>query len=256
MAEDSFQHILRVLNTNVDGKQKIMYALTSIKGLGRRFANLCCKKAEIDMRKRYVGVWGWVTGDQGPCLWVCWAQNSSNHHMHTGGLVLCSSMWRQSMRHSICLHTAHLFTNYPHSAGELSTEELERILVIVSNPRGYKIPDWFLNRQKDIKDGRYSQVTASALDTKLREDLERLKKMRCVVGMVLCAMEKHPQSIMCLCEANYYVHVCTPLIFTVLPPSYRAHRGLRHYWGMRVRGQHTKTTGHRGRTVGVGGKKK
>lgn len=56
MAEDSFQHILRVLNTNVDGKQKIMYALTSIKGLGRRFANLACKKAEIDMRKRYVTV--------------------------------------------------------------------------------------------------------------------------------------------------------------------------------------------------------
>ncbi len=53
MAEDSFQHILRVLNTNVDGKQKIMYALTSIRGLGRRFSNLCCKKAEIDMRKRY-----------------------------------------------------------------------------------------------------------------------------------------------------------------------------------------------------------
>lgn len=27
-----FQHILRLLNTNVDGKEKIMYALTSIKG--------------------------------------------------------------------------------------------------------------------------------------------------------------------------------------------------------------------------------
>ena len=23
----------------------------------------------------------------------------------------------------------------------------------------------------------------------------------------------------------------------------RLHRGLRHYWGIRVRGQHTKTTG-------------
>merc|ERR1719435_505719 len=31
----------------------------------------------------------------------------------------------------------------------------------------------------------------------------------------------------------------------------RAHRGLRHYWGLRVRGQHTKTTGHKGKTVGV-----
>merc|ERR1719222_862753 len=76
----------------------------------------------------------------------------------------------------------------------------------------YQIPDWFLNRQKDIKDGKFSQVTSNQLENKLREDLERLKKIR-------------------------------------------AHRGLRHYWGLRVRGQHTKTTGRRGRTVGVSKKK-
>nr|AAX30684.2 SJCHGC06893 protein [Schistosoma japonicum] len=35
----------------------------------------------------------------------------------------------------------------------------------------------------------------------------------------------------------------------------RSHRGIRHYWGLRVRGQHTKTTGRRGRTVGVSRKK-
>lgn len=56
------------------------------------------------------------------------------------------------------------------------------------------------------------QLTSSYLDSKLREDLERMKKIR-------------------------------------------AHRGLRHYWGLRVRGQHTKTTGRRGRTVGVSKKK-
>lgn len=28
----------------------------------------------------------------------------------------------------------------------------------MQNPRQYKIPDWFLNRQKDIKDGKFSQV--------------------------------------------------------------------------------------------------
>ncbi len=44
------------------------------------------------------------------------------------------------------------------SAGELSAEELESIMQIVANPRAYKIPDWFLNRQKDIKDGKFSQV--------------------------------------------------------------------------------------------------
>lgn len=77
----------------------------------------------------------------------------------------------------------------------------------MSNPRQYKIPDWFLNRQKDIVDGKYSQLTSSNLDSKLRENLEKLKEIR-------------------------------------------AHRGVRH-----VRGQHTKTTGRRGRTVGVSKKK-
>jgi small subunit ribosomal protein S18e len=52
IANEDFQHILRVLNTNVDGRQKIMFALTSIKGVGRRFANLVCKKADVDMSKR------------------------------------------------------------------------------------------------------------------------------------------------------------------------------------------------------------
>ena len=32
---EKFQHILRVLNTNIDGKQKIMFALTSIKVSGQ-----------------------------------------------------------------------------------------------------------------------------------------------------------------------------------------------------------------------------
>ena len=49
---DAFTHILRVLNTNVDGKEKIMYALTAIKGIGRRFSNICCKKAEVELNKR------------------------------------------------------------------------------------------------------------------------------------------------------------------------------------------------------------
>ena len=57
MATENFQHILRVLNTNVEGQQKIMYALTAIKGVGRRFSNLVCKKAEIDMNKRCSLCW-------------------------------------------------------------------------------------------------------------------------------------------------------------------------------------------------------
>ncbi|VDO80405.1 unnamed protein product [Haemonchus placei] len=146
---EKFQHIHRVMNTNIDGNRKVPYALTAIKGVGRRFAFLCCRKADIDVSKR---------------------------------------------------------------AGELSEDDFEKIVTIMQNPAQYKIPNWFLNRQKDIKDGKYSQLLSTGVDNKLREDLERLKKIR-------------------------------------------LHRGLRHYWGLRVRGQHTKTTGRKGRTVGVSKKK-
>ncbi|KAJ1570026.1 ribosomal 40S subunit protein S18B, partial [Nowakowskiella sp. JEL0078] len=142
-ADTQFQHILRLLNTNVDGRRKVTYAMNAIKGCGRRYANLVCKKADVDMTKR---------------------------------------------------------------AGELTTDELERLVVIMQNPRQYKIPDWFLNRQKDFTTGKYSQVLANQVDNTIREDLERLKKIR-------------------------------------------AHRGVRHAYGLRVRGQHTKTTGRKGRTV-------
>ena len=54
LATDDFQYIMRVLNTNIDGRQKVMFALTAIKGIGRRFSNVICKKADIDMSKRYV----------------------------------------------------------------------------------------------------------------------------------------------------------------------------------------------------------
>ncbi|KAL9358987.1 hypothetical protein Peur_047110 [Populus x canadensis] len=57
-------------------------------------------------------------------------------------------------------------------------------MTIVANPCQFKIPDWFLNRQKDYTDGKYSQVVSNALDMK-------------------------------------------------------NHRGLRHYGGFIVRGQHT-----------------
>lgn len=126
-----------------------MYALTGIKGIGRRYANICCKKADIDLNKR---------------------------------------------------------------AGELTADEMERLVNIMQNPLEFKIPNWMLNRQKNHKDGAYLQLVSNSLDNTLREDLERLKKIR-------------------------------------------SHRGLRHYWGIRVRGQHTKTTGRRGKTVGVSKKK-
>lgn len=38
---EGFQHILRVLGTNIDGKQKVMFALTAIKVRTVSVINMC-----------------------------------------------------------------------------------------------------------------------------------------------------------------------------------------------------------------------
>lgn len=135
-----FQYILRILNTNVDGKKKIWMALTAIKGVGRRFSILICQKANVSINKR---------------------------------------------------------------AGELNNEEIDNITTILASPDKFNIPVWFFNRRRDIRDGVDKHLIGNAVDVALRDDLERLKRIRC-------------------------------------------NRGLRHFWGFRVRGQHTKTNGRYG----------
>jgi small subunit ribosomal protein S18e len=145
MMPDNFQHIVRLANTNIQGKRKVAFGLRMIKGMGIRFSHVLLKKAGIDINRR---------------------------------------------------------------AGTLTNEELERISDIVADPAKYKIPGWFLNRQRDPKTGKTEHVTSNVVDIKLREDIERLKKCK-------------------------------------------AHRGVRHAFGLRVRGQHTCTSGRRGKTMGV-----
>ena len=47
-----FQKLIRMQNTNLNGKQKVPFALRIIKGIGRRFATLVCKIAQIDVNRR------------------------------------------------------------------------------------------------------------------------------------------------------------------------------------------------------------
>ena len=156
MNESNFQHILRVLNTNLDGKVKSMFALTSIKGVGRRFSNIACKKAEVDLSKRCV----------------------------TRGAAHATTRPARPRARRAPSAAAHLAaSSRARSAGELTAEEVERLVTIVQNPRQFKVPDWMLNRKKDTKDGKFSQVVSNTLDMKLREDLERMKKIRAHRGL-------------------------------------------------------------------------
>jgi small subunit ribosomal protein S18e len=80
-------------------------------------------------------------------------------------------------------------------AGELSTDEVAKLVAVLENPAGFDLPEWTYNRQKDRDTGKSMHLVSSAVDTALRNDLERLKRNR-------------------------------------------VHRGLRHHWRLRVRGQH------------------
>ena len=203
VVESNFQHILRMLNTNIDGRQKVMYALTAIRGVGRRFSNIVLKKADIDLTKRYAMLCNRFSAFTFFLLYISWCFFLSSlflayFYPFSTYIALLFSYLLQ-----FCI-----FLLIPYRAGQLTPEEIEKVQQILANPRQYNIPNWFLNRKKDIKDGKYLQAVSNVLDTKLREDLEMMKKMR-------------------------------------------MHRGLRHFWGLKVRGQHTKTTGRNGRTVGV-----
>ena len=57
-------------------------------------------------------------------------------------------------------------------AGELTTDEVNKIVAVVSKPLEFKIPAWMLNRQRDVKDGKTSQKYANFLDQALREETE------------------------------------------------------------------------------------
>ena len=144
---NEFQHILRVLNTNIEGKRKSMFAMTRICGIGKRFSNLICKKAEVDVDRR---------------------------------------------------------------AGTLSNEEIEKLVAIIMNPKQFKVPDYFVNRQRDFSTGKTTHCSINVLIAQVRNDIERMKKIR-------------------------------------------SHRGIRHYWGHRVKGQHTCTTGRKGKVLGMPG---
>ncbi|KAH0575177.1 Ribosomal protein S18 [Spironucleus salmonicida] len=47
-----YRDLLRIFNTNVDGKRKLEISLTKILGIGRRFGRVCLEKASIDPFKR------------------------------------------------------------------------------------------------------------------------------------------------------------------------------------------------------------
>lgn len=96
--------------------------------------------------------------------------------------------------------------------GFLTEDEIQLIEDILTNTPSFGIPNWMLNRQKDLITGEDIHLISNDLIDTLRLDIEREKKTR-------------------------------------------SYRGIRHYLGLPVRGQRTKTSGRGGATIGVSKKK-
>ncbi|MGI0100995.1 MAG: 30S ribosomal protein S13 [Nitrosotalea sp.] len=99
------------------------------------------------------------------------------------------------------------------NVGFLTESQVEEIEKAMRNPSSANIPQWFLNRRKDMDSGNDLHLITSDIDFNVRNDVEREKGMN-------------------------------------------SWRGFRHTYGLKVRGQRTRTTGRKGGAVGVrkGGK--
>jgi small subunit ribosomal protein S13 len=97
--------------------------------------------------------------------------------------------------------------------GFITDEDVAKIEKILKDPRKHGIPNWMLNRQKDMATGEDKHLIGPDLDFQLKMDLDYLMKTKCW-------------------------------------------RGIRHSLGLKVRGQRTRCTGRKGRTVGVSRKRR
>jgi small subunit ribosomal protein S13 len=92
--------------------------------------------------------------------------------------------------------------------GFLTDKELAEIEASIKNPTKSGVPEWYLNRRKDMDTGSNQHLITSDLDFMISNDIDREKNVM-------------------------------------------SWRGYRHMFGLRVRGQRTRTTGRRGGAVGV-----
>ena len=138
------KHIVRIADTDLEGKRSVQYALTGIKGISRRIAKILAVNA---------------------------------------GLNPYATM------------------------GYLDDTDIEKLQSSVDSIQSI-IPYWMMNKQNDYLTGDDRNVIGTDVLLSVNEDINLMKKIR-------------------------------------------SYKGVRHERGLKVRGQRTRSTGRKGRTVGV-----
>ncbi|MBS7640565.1 MAG: 30S ribosomal protein S13 [Candidatus Bathyarchaeia archaeon] len=140
-----FKHIVRLIDRDVDGSKTIVDAISDVKGIGLRLAEIIARKLGIPYTMR---------------------------------------------------------------VGFLPSEKIAEIEKTIKSLSNGDMPDWLLNRRKDLETGEDKHLISSDIDLAVKADIEREKMLW-------------------------------------------SWRGYRHAYGLKVRGQKTRTTGRTGKTIGV-----
>ena len=143
-AGPEIRHIVRIADTDLEGKKSVQYALIGVKGISRRIAEILSVNAGLDPKA---------------------------------------------------------------TLGYLADADIEKLQSSVDNITTI-IPYWMMNKQNDFLTGEDRHAIGMDVMLGVNEDINLMKKMR-------------------------------------------SYKGVRHERGLRVRGQRTRSTGRKGRTVGV-----
>ena len=114
-----FRYLVRIHNTDLDGKKPYATALTYVPGVSHRMAAIVARETGIPASQRI---------------------------------------------------------------GKLSEEQINKTAEAIT-ALGEVVPDWMLNRRKDIETGEDGHLVGTEIPIMLREDLNRLKKIRTYRGL-------------------------------------------------------------------------
>ena len=117
--DENFNFIVRIVNSDIDGQKRAVVGLQSIKGVGKRVAQIVAKRANVDPTVRM---------------------------------------------------------------GSLPDEKVKEIETLVKSYVEYA-PSWAINRQMDYESGADMHLFGNDLDTIQKDDVNRMKMIRCYRGI-------------------------------------------------------------------------
>jgi small subunit ribosomal protein S13 len=99
----------------------------------------------------------------------------TNKNVYTGLTLIKGISW--GISNAIC---KKLKIDKNKKIGELETEERKKIEEFIKNP---ELPEFLLNRRKDLESGKTGHLTTSDLSLRKEFDIKRLKKIRTYRGL-------------------------------------------------------------------------